>query len=263
MVIIEPANPSAVTRRPIGADSAIMNPASKVIALKGKGFCCCVFMGVWEKKMMKKSVFWRRKKKKTTKKKIIFRRKNRRKHLFFLFVFFFCFVLFLLWFFHINTKTHRFTSHAAAKTLQIFNLEMKTKMKAYAMLEEVVFWRWINLKTLALVTDTAVYHWSMEGEGDPVKVFDRHASMAGTQIINYRTDAKMKWLLLIGISAQEGRVVGAMQLFSVEKNVPQAIEGHAASFAQFKVPGNQQESTLLCIAVRGAAGGKVCVCERK
>ena len=28
-------NPSGVTRRPIGADSAIMNPISKVIALKG------------------------------------------------------------------------------------------------------------------------------------------------------------------------------------------------------------------------------------
>lgn len=35
VVIIETANPSGVTRRPIGADSAIMNPISKVIALKG------------------------------------------------------------------------------------------------------------------------------------------------------------------------------------------------------------------------------------
>ena len=60
------------------------------------------------------------------------------------------------------------------------------------------------------------------------------------QIINYRTDAAQNWLLLIGISAQQNRVVGAMQLYSVERNVSQPIEGHAAAFIQFKMEGNQQ-----------------------
>lgn len=78
----DPSNP---IRRPISADSAIMNPASKVIALK------------------------------------------------------------------------------AGKTLQIFNIEMKSKMKAHTMTDDVTFWKWISLNTVALVTDNAVYHWSMEG----------------------------------------------------------------------------------------------------
>lgn len=91
---------------------------------------------------------------------------------------------------------------AAAKTLQIFNIEMKSKMKAHTMTDDVTFWKWISLNTVALVTDNAVYHWSMEGDSQPIKVFDRHSSLAGCQIINYRTDAKQKWLLLIGISAQ-------------------------------------------------------------
>lgn len=91
---------------------------------------------------------------------------------------------------------------AAAKTLQIFNIEMKSKMKAHTMTDDVTFWKWISLNTVALVTDNAVYHWSMEGDSQPMKVFDRHSSLAGCQIINYRTDAKQKWLLLIGISAQ-------------------------------------------------------------
>ncbi|MEQ2219294.1 hypothetical protein XENOCAPTIV_015486, partial [Xenoophorus captivus] len=84
----------------------------------------------------------------------------------------------------------------------IFNIEMKSKMKAHTMTDDVTFWKWISLNTVALVTDTAVYHWSMEGDSQPVKVFDRHSSLAGCQIINYRTDEKQKWLLLIGISAQ-------------------------------------------------------------
>lgn len=48
VVIIDLADPTNPIRRPISADSAIMNPASKVIALKGKagsegtaaGVCC-------------------------------------------------------------------------------------------------------------------------------------------------------------------------------------------------------------------------------
>ena len=43
------------------------------------------------------------------------------------------------------------------------------------------------------------------------------------QIINYRCDAACNWLLLIGISAQQNRVVGAMQLYSVERNVGMSI----------------------------------------
>lgn len=124
VVIIDMATPTAPIRRPISADSAIMNPTSKVIALK------------------------------------------------------------------------------AQRTLQIFNIEMKSKMKAHTMNEDVVFWKWINVNTIALVTETTVYHWGMEGDSQPTKMFERHASLAGCQIINYRTDHKAQWLLLIGISAQ-------------------------------------------------------------
>ena len=130
-------------------------------------------------------------------------------------------------------------------------------MKAHTMTEDVVFWKWISVNTIALVTEGAVYHWPMEGESLPSKMFDRHSSLTGCQIINYRTDAKQTWLLLIGISAQQNRVVGAMQLYSVERKVSQPIEGHAAAFSQFKMEGNPEFSTLFCFAVRSAQGGKV------
>ncbi|KAL6458662.1 hypothetical protein MHYP_G00321340 [Metynnis hypsauchen] len=183
VVIIDLSDPSNPIRRPITADSAIMNPASKVIALK------------------------------------------------------------------------------AARTLQIFNMEMKSKVKAHTMTDEVMFWKWISINTIALVTDTAVYHWSMEGDSQPIKIFDRHASLAGCQIINYRTDEPQKWLLLIGISAQQNRVVGAMQLYSVDRKVSQPIEGHAAAFVQYKLEGNPNLSTLFCFAVRSQAGGKLHIIE--
>lgn len=89
----------------------------------------------------------------------------------------------------------------------------------------------------------------------------RHSSLNGCQIINYRTDQKQNWLLLVGISAQQSRVVGAMQLYSVERKVSQPIEGHAASFAIFKMEGNPEVSTLFCFAVRTAQGGKLHIIE--
>jgi hypothetical protein len=49
-------------------------------------------------------------------------------------------------------------------------------MKAHTMTEDVVFWKWISVNTIALVTEGAVYHWSMEGDSLPLKMFDRHSS---------------------------------------------------------------------------------------
>jgi clathrin heavy chain len=184
VVIIDLGDPSNPIRRPITAESAIMNPASKVIALRASG-----------------------------------------------------------------------------KNLQIFNIEMKSRMKSHTMTEDVVFWKWISLNSLVLVTETSVFHWSMEGESQPQKMFDRHSSLAGCQIINYRTDKSQNWLLLVGISAEAHRVKGNMQLYSVERKVSQPIEGHAAGFAQLKLSGNQEESTLFSFAVRNATGAKMHIIE--
>ncbi|KAG0200257.1 hypothetical protein BGX28_006644 [Mortierella sp. GBA30] len=183
VVIIDLTDPTNVIRRPITADSAIMHPASKVIALK------------------------------------------------------------------------------AGRQLQIFNLEMKTKVKSHLMHDDVEFWKWISLKSLALVTSTAVYHWSMEGDSQPVKVFDRHASLTGSQIINYRVNSDEKWMLLVGISSQGGRVVGAMQLYSKDRAVSQPIEGHAAAFAELKMDGANSPTKLFAFAVRTSTGAKLHVVE--
>ncbi|XP_063694625.1 clathrin heavy chain 1-like isoform X2 [Bolinopsis microptera] len=183
VVIVDMADPNNPIRRPISADSAIMNPSSKVIALK------------------------------------------------------------------------------AGRTLQIFNLEMKSKIKAHVSNEDVIFWKWISVNTIALVTENTVYHWPMEGDALPQKVFDRHSTLKGCQIINYRTDEAMKWLLLVGISAQQQRVVGAMQLYSVDRNVSQPIEGHAAAFVPFTVEGNKNPSNIFAFSVRNQTGGKLHIIE--
>uniref|UniRef100_A0A672LGN0 Clathrin heavy chain n=1 Tax=Sinocyclocheilus grahami TaxID=75366 RepID=A0A672LGN0_SINGR len=50
-------------------------------------------------------------------------------------------------------------------------------------------------------------------------------------------------------------------ILNLDRKVSQPIEGHAAGFAQFKMEGNAEESTLFCFAVRGQAGGKLHIIE--
>ncbi len=239
VVIVECANPGQPLRRPITADSALMNPVAKVIALKA---------GV---------------------------------------------------------------AGTASDHLQIFNLELKSKMKSHQMAEQVVFWKWLSPALMGLVTATAVYHWSIEvrrrgrqpaprrsarpggltasspkrgdwcrspraaraawrspaaraggrlplharrrrsraaaprvrraasaraharhtrhagaplltpraarpaapqGDSPPVKMFDRTANLTGSQIINYRASPDEKWLVLVGIApgAPEARTRAAV-----------------------------------------------------
>jgi clathrin heavy chain len=116
-----------------------------------------------------------------------------------------------------------------------------------------------------MVTETSVYHWSIADQtSPPQKVFDRHPTLVGAQIINYRASADEKWLVLIGISGNTTnpsafKVKGAMQLYSKERGVSQPIEGHAASFAEVKLDGHQHTTKLFAFSVRTATGAKVCI----
>lgn len=172
VVIVDMAAGNQVQRRPINAEAAIMNPVSKVIALRSEN------------------------------------------------------------------------------QLQIFNMELRAKMKSHLMTEPVVFWRWVTVNTIALITASAVYHWSLDGDSAPTKIFDRHANLgAGTQIISYEASPDNKWLLLVGIAQGDGgRIVGNMQLYSVEKKVSQVLNGHAGAFASMKPPGRTDDAQVLVFA---------------
>ncbi|KAF5355246.1 hypothetical protein D9758_006001 [Tetrapyrgos nigripes] len=188
VVIIDLADANNVLRRPISADSAIMHPHQKILALK------------------------------------------------------------------------------AGRTLQIFNIETKQKVKSHVNNEDIVFWKWISDSTIGMVTESSVFHWSINDQATPAKIFDRHPTLAGTQIINYRASADEKWLVLIGISGNSNnpsafKVKGSMQLFNRDRNVSQPIEGHAAAFAEMKLDGCQNTTKLFTFSVRTATGAKLHVVQ--
>jgi clathrin heavy chain len=65
----------------------------------------------------------------------------------------------------------------------------------------------------------------------------------------------------VGISQQQGRVVGAMQLYSKARGISQSIEGHAAAFGTIRVEGAAADTKLFTFAVRTATGAKLHVVE--
>jgi clathrin heavy chain len=75
---------------------------------------------------------------------------------------------------------------AQSRTLQIFDLGQKAKLKSATMNEDVVFWKWFSETTLGLVTDTAVYHWDVfdSTQASPVEVFKRNPNLQVRIIIN-------------------------------------------------------------------------------
>ncbi|KAJ6625007.1 clathrin heavy chain 1 [Mycena sp. CBHHK59/15] len=189
VVIIDLADANNVLRRPISADSAIMHPTQKILALK------------------------------------------------------------------------------AQRTLQIFNIDTKQKVKSHVNNEDIVFWKWVSETTIGMVTESSVYHWTIADQtSPPQKIFDRHPTLHGAQIINYRVTPDEKWLVLVGISGNSTnpsafKVKGSMQLYSRERSVSQPIEGHAAAFAEIKQDGYQHPTKLFTFAVRTATGAKLHVVE--
>ena len=68
---------------------------------------------------------------------------------------------------------------AQERTLQIFDLEAKIKLKSTIMNENVLFWKWIGVDTLGLITETSIFHWNVldQNQGQPQKIFDRNPNL--------------------------------------------------------------------------------------
>ena len=68
-------------------------------------------------------------------------------------------------------------------------------------------------------------------------------------------------MVVVGIQQQQGRVVGAMQLYSRDRNISQSIEGHAAAFGTIHLEGAPADTRVFTFAVRTATGAKLHIVE--
>ena len=140
----------------------------------------------------------------------------------------------------------------AANALHIYSVETK-EMQAYVVLPEpAVFLKWINDTTLGIVTGSAVLHWTL-GEAEPIKKFDRHPTLAQSQIINYKESMDGKWCLLNGIAGGADGITGQLQLYSVERNDSQPLPAHVGTFATVEA----DQADLFAFAGKAGAGAEL------
>mmetsp|Transcript_131666 Transcript_131666/g.366972 ORF Transcript_131666/g.366972 Transcript_131666/m.366972 type:complete len:745 (-) Transcript_131666:8-2242(-) len=141
--------------------------------------------------------------------------------------------------------------------IQVFDLGTKDKLGTYQSPEQIVFWRWLSRRVLALVCEKDVLHWNLgNARSAPEKVFQRGGRLAeaGCQIVAYATDAAMSWCLLTAISSQDqGQTIdGSMQLYSAEKQQQQLLEGHAGNFGMVTVADGEPPAGLFAFTERKA-----------
>ena len=133
----------------------------------------------------------------------------------------------------------------AGTQLQIFNLDLRAKMKSHNMPEPLIHWCWVSPNLIALITQSGVYHWSLEGDSPPQKLEKFDVFPEGTQVISYKVSNDGKWCLLIGIRQNEGTIEGKIHLYSTDKQRFQALQGHAGTFAVIQVPGRADSAQVL------------------
>ena len=133
--------------------------------------------------------------------------------------------------------------------VQVYNLDSKQKLKVHDFPEQIVYWRWLTATRLAIVTTRTVFHWNIEGNDSPGRVFDRAGPLEGAaQIIGYSTDNSETWCLLTGISTPDGgkTINGHMQLYFTGGQQQQILEGHAGCFGE--VPLRDGQAPVTCFA---------------
>lgn len=129
--------------------------------------------------------------------------------------------------------------------LQVFKIDTKERVATHVMNEEIVFWRWLDVGTIALVTHTAVYHWPLTTP--PNKVFDRQLDPSA-RILNYKSDSAGTWLMLNACAPGPNGLEGKTQLYSVERARSLVLDGFAGAFVTMPTPLDPAQCSILLLA---------------
>lgn len=154
----------------------------------------------------------------------------------------------------------------SGRNLQVFDVDASKRLKATLFNDDVVFWHWIDDRTLGIVTTTAVYHWSLDTGADdaPLHIFDRGSDYDGSvQVLSYRTDEAKKWLVVTGVARDmSGAMVGKALLYSVENRSSRVLDGHACCFISTATPNDSRKCNVMCMAWNSPQqGGQVMIME--
>lgn len=137
---------------------------------------------------------------------------------------------------------------AAGTKLTLYHIDTSARAKEATLDSPIVYWNWINPKTVGIVTATAVYNWSLEGTAEPTKVFDRDTQGKAVQVLSYTATDDSQWHMVSGIYMEDGRPRGSLQVHSARGALP-ILPAPAGCFAKVLLDGRTTEAHILCLAL--------------
>ena len=142
---------------------------------------------------------------------------------------------------HQNIMAVRANNGTNNVMIQVFNLDTRTKLKDIVLNSDVTFWTWLNDRTIGLVSSQSVFTLDIGEMNSPAKkCFNRQGGIAQNNvfILKLICDSHNSWFALNGITSMNvggaPQAVGFIQLYNVQQNVSQNIDGFAPAIQDVK-----------------------------
>jgi hypothetical protein len=143
--------------------------------------------------------------------------------------------------------------------LQLFNYVNSSILKEDSLhSESVKFLKWISHKTIAIVGEKNVYHWSIAGTSGPQLVFSLLQNLMDAEMRDHQCDSSEKWFFMNGLTVNDN-TMGVVQLYSFDNQTDYAIaDGVLGCFISY--PRNDMSLALIAL-VSGNKESKVSIMD--
>eukprot|EP00767_Chilomastix_cuspidata_P001586 gnl/Chilomastix_cuspidata/171.p1 GENE.gnl/Chilomastix_cuspidata/171~~gnl/Chilomastix_cuspidata/171.p1 ORF type:complete len:1855 (+),score=838.99 gnl/Chilomastix_cuspidata/171:43-5565(+) len=155
---------------------------------------------------------------------------------------------------------HPIVAIRGGSDIQLLNVAERKMVTKTTLAEELKYWTWINDATIAMVTSTNVYHWTINTP-TPRLMFARDPSTSDLRITSYSTSSDETWCILVGITVRDGQVAGSGQLYSVTKAKSQIIPAIAATFCSITSPSGAPTNVFGFVSRDTTSGFKLHIIE--
>ncbi|KAL0246350.1 hypothetical protein GEMRC1_007562 [Eukaryota sp. GEM-RC1] len=123
----------------------------------------------------------------------------------------------------------------ADSTVQVYNLEKGQRLASHKLSTPISFIKWVSDDILVVVTTSTVFHLALSSPTDLPRVFDLSEPMKNVTLLNYSVSVDHQWCCLTGMDQDPStrKMIGRLQLYSIQKGATQNIEGNACGFTSF------------------------------
>eukprot|EP00826_Nyctotherus_ovalis_P063458 TRINITY_DN9308_c0_g1_i4.p1 TRINITY_DN9308_c0_g1~~TRINITY_DN9308_c0_g1_i4.p1 ORF type:complete len:1164 (-),score=418.77 TRINITY_DN9308_c0_g1_i4:12-3503(-) len=120
--------------------------------------------------------------------------------------------------------------------VQIVDLSKKEVLRELTIPEQIQYWTWVNETIIGMVGTKTIYHIDVTTKpysAGASTIFRKSEDIerVAAQILSYAVDSSGKWCVLFGIYSVSKALHGMIQLYSVEQQASQTLEGFVPHFA--------------------------------